>query len=69
MLLVLEINSAAIYLGKSIKCFMIKPMLTVGFDEHCNVYETINNLNSKLIGCCMYELLPDTAFVGNRLYN
>jgi len=71
MLLFLEINSAAggCLFGEIYKMltnetrvpyFIIKPMLTIGFDEHFCAYEIKNNSNSKLIGCYMYEL-PDTT--------
>ncbi|KAF0717925.1 Uncharacterized protein FWK35_00032614, partial [Aphis craccivora] len=64
----LEINSAAggCLFGEIYKMlinetrvlyFIIKPMLTVGFDEHFCAYEIKNNLNSKLIGCYMNYLI------------
>jgi len=39
--------------------FIIKPMLTVGFDEHFCAYEIKNNLNSKLIGLYDMHEIPD----------
>jgi len=76
MLLILEVISGECLFGeihkmlinsKRIPYFVVKPLLTVGFDLHFSAYEIENkNFNSQLIGYYVTEL-PDTTPTVSRI--